>query len=77
LQEIAYNPQLVEAAGAHFDRVAKNILKKDFTIKNPPESVQRMQFSVLLWVTGNIKKIGSFNISAYIYKCRKIERKMP
>ena len=37
LQEITYDPQLVEAAGAHFDRVAKSILNKDFTIKNPPD----------------------------------------
>jgi DNA helicase-2/ATP-dependent DNA helicase PcrA len=37
LQEIEYDPQLVRAAGEHFDRVAQNILKKDFTIKNPPD----------------------------------------
>ena len=37
LQEIEYNPRLVEAAGKHFDQVAKNILNKDFAIKNPPD----------------------------------------
>ena len=37
LQEIEYDPGLVQAAGRHFDRIARNILNKDFTIKNPPD----------------------------------------
>ena len=37
LQEIAYNPALVEAAGKHFDNVAKHILNKDFLVKTPPD----------------------------------------
>ncbi len=37
LQEIEYDPTLVKKAGEHFDRVAQNILKKDFTVKNQPD----------------------------------------
>ncbi|MFQ5453804.1 MAG: PD-(D/E)XK nuclease family protein, partial [Candidatus Zixiibacteriota bacterium] len=37
LLEITYNTQLVRAAGEHFDHIAKNILNKNFTIKNQPD----------------------------------------
>jgi DNA helicase-2/ATP-dependent DNA helicase PcrA len=33
-----YHPELVEEAGAHFDRVVARILETDFTIKMPPEA---------------------------------------
>lgn len=33
-----YRPELVDGAGAHFDRVVAQILEKDFAIKRPPES---------------------------------------
>ncbi|MFQ5852481.1 MAG: PD-(D/E)XK nuclease family protein, partial [Candidatus Binatia bacterium] len=33
-----YRPELVDAAGAHFDRVVAQILEKDFMIKKPPEA---------------------------------------
>ncbi|MCD6366467.1 MAG: ATP-dependent helicase [Bacteroidales bacterium] len=37
LQEIKYDPALVERAGRHFDKVANCILQKDYTIKEPPD----------------------------------------
>jgi len=40
LQEINYNPALVELAGRHFDQVAHCILQKDFTIKTPPDKTR-------------------------------------
>ena len=37
LQEIAYDPALVEAAGRHFDDIAHRIILKDYALKNPPD----------------------------------------
>jgi len=37
LQEIPYDPSLMEAAGHHFDQIAQRIIEKDYTIKNPPD----------------------------------------
>ena len=39
LRVFSYRPELVEAAGAHFDRVVAQILEKDFTIKRAPDVV--------------------------------------
>jgi len=39
LRVFSYRPELVEAAGAHFDRVVAQILEKDFTIKRAPNVV--------------------------------------
>ena len=33
-----YRPEVVEAAGVHFDWVVAQILERDFAIKKPPEA---------------------------------------
>ena len=40
LMEINYDQKLVEAAGKHFDSVAKCIIKKDFEIKTKPDKTK-------------------------------------
>lgn len=40
LMEIAYDEKLVEAAGKHFDTVAKCIINKDFEIKTMPDKTK-------------------------------------
>ena len=40
LQEIEYEPALVEADGKHSDNVAQCILNKDFSIKAPPDKTR-------------------------------------
>jgi len=37
LMVFPYRPEVVEEAGAHFDRVVAKILEKDFTLERPPE----------------------------------------
>ena len=37
LMVFPYRPEIVEAAGLHFDRVVAQILDKDFILKKPPE----------------------------------------
>ncbi len=36
--EFPYHPEQVEEAGAHFDRVVEQILKKDYLVRQTPES---------------------------------------
>lgn len=38
LMVFPYRPELVEAAGAHFDQIVGKILQRDFSIQAPPES---------------------------------------
>lgn len=38
LIEFPYHPEQVEEAGAHFDRVVEQILKKDYLVRQTPES---------------------------------------
>ena len=40
LMEINYDEKLVEAAGKHFDSVAKCIINKDFEIKTKPDKTK-------------------------------------
>ena len=40
LQEVEYDPALVEAAGKHFENVARCILNKDFAVKTPPDETK-------------------------------------
>jgi len=52
-----YRPELVEAAGAYFDRVVAQILEGDFTIKRPPEPkvCQECDFRIYCHREGTIK----------------------
>jgi DNA helicase-2/ATP-dependent DNA helicase PcrA len=52
-----YRPELIEAAGAHFDHVVAQILEKDFSINKPPETkvCKECDFRIYCYRQGTIK----------------------